>query len=390
MNKHTISLGRILGIPVSLDPSWFLIFIFMTWSLATSYFPNEFTDWPQAEYWVIGAVTAIMLFGSVVLHELGHSIVAMRYKIPVNSITLYIFGGIAQIGSEAPSAAAEFWIAIAGPAVSFGLAAIFQLLQTPLAAIAPILALVKYLAYINGTLALFNLIPGFPLDGGRVFRAFLWGTTQNLRKATLIAAGVGRAIAFIFILVGVWFLFNGNIGNGLWIAFIGWFLESAATSQVQQQMVHDLLEGHIVQQVMNRRFVKIPEDINLQTLVDHQILGSGKRCFVVTNLKNQVIGLLTLHHLQEISREDWSKVTTGEVMTPLSEIKWVQPNTPVKTALADMDQDGVNQLPVISEGEIVGMLTREDVISFLRTQVELGLHHTSGKGNKKGHSQVQG
>lgn len=389
MNKHTISLGRILGIPLGLDPSWFLIFIFMTWSLATSYFPNEFSDWPQAEYWIIGAVTAIFLFISVVLHELGHSILAMRYKIPVNSITLYVFGGIAQIGSEAPSASAEFWIAIAGPAVSFGLAGTFHILQTPLTGIAPLLALAKYLAYINGTLGLFNLIPGFPLDGGRVFRAILWGATHNLRKATLIAAGVGRAIAFIFILVGVWFLFNGNVGNGLWIAFIGWFLESAANSQVQQQMVHDLLEGHSVQQVMNRRFVKIPGEITLQTLVDHQILGNGKRCFVITDGTDQVIGLLTLHHLKEISRQDWSKVTTAEVMIPLSEIKWLQPTTPVKAALEEMDQDGVNQLPVIRGGEIVGMLTREDIISFLRTQVELGLHRNSGKGNMKGNPQVQ-
>ena len=390
MNKNTISLGRILGIPLGLDPSWFLIFIFMTWSLATSYFPNEFSNWPQAEYWIIGAVTAIFLFLSVVLHELGHSIVAMRYKIPVNSITLYVFGGISQIGSEPPSAVAEFWIAIAGPAVSFGLAAIFQLLQTPLAGIAPLLALAKYLAYINGTLGLFNLIPGFPLDGGRVFRAILWGATHNLRKATLIAAGVGRAIAFIFILIGVWFLFNGNVGNGLWIAFIGWFLESAANSQVQQQTVHDLLEGHTVQQVMSRRYVKIPGEITLQTLVDHQILGNGKRCFVITDSNDQVIGLLTLHHLKEISRQDWPKVKTAEVMIPLSEIKWLQPTTPVKAALEEMDQDGVNQLPVIKDGEVVGMLTREDIISFLRTQVELGLHRNSGKGNRKGHPQLQG
>ncbi len=387
MNKHTLSLGRILGIPVGLDPSWFLIFIFMTWSLATSYFPNEFSDWPKAQYWIVGAATAIMLFVSVVLHELGHSIVALRYKIPVNSITLYIFGGIAQIGSEPPNAISEFWIAIAGPAVSFGLAAIFQLLQSVLTGIVPLLALAKYLAYINGTLALFNLIPGFPLDGGRVFRAILWGTSHNLRKATLIAAGVGRAIAFIFILVGVWFMFNGSFGNGLWIAFIGWFLDSAATSQVQQQTVHDLLEGHTVQQVMNRNYVKLPTDITLQTLIDHQILGNGKRCFVVTDSVDQVVGLLTLHHLKEIPQQDWSTTTIGQVMTPLNKVKWLQTTTPVKAALEEMDRDGVNQLPVIMDGQITGMLTREDIISFLRTQVELGLHRNLGKGSAKKKSQ---
>ena len=383
MNKHSLSLGRILGIPVGLDPSWFLIFVFMTWSLATSYYPAEFKDWPVAEYWIVGAVTAILLFVSVVLHELGHSIVAMRYKIPVNSITLYIFGGIAQIGSEAPSAIAEFWIAIAGPAVSFGLALIFQLLQGLLTGVAPLLALAKYLAYINGTLALFNLIPGFPLDGGRVFRAVLWGTTRNLRKATLIAAGVGRAIAFAFIGLGVWQIFNGNLGNGLWIAFIGWFLESAATSQVQLQTVHDLLEGHTVQQVMNRNYVKVPADISLQTLIDHQIIGSGKRCFVVMDTTEQVIGLLTLHHLKEIPKQDWEKITTGQIMTPLSQVRWLEIGTPVKAALEEMDQDGVNQLPVMSQGEIVGMLTRENIISFLRTQAELGLDRNFNKSQPK-------
>ena len=375
MNKHTISLGHILGIPVGLDPSWFLIFIFMTWSLASSYFPAEFKDWPQPQYWIVGAVTAIMLFGSVVLHELGHSLVALRYKIPVNSITLYVFGGIAQIGSEPPSALAEFWIAIAGPVVSFGLALIFHLLQPIFTAIDPLLALFKYLAYINGTLALFNLIPGFPLDGGRVFRSIVWGISHNLRKATLIAAGLGRAIAFLFILYGVWQIFNGNLGNGLWIAFIGWFLESAATGQVQQQTIHDLLEGHTVQQIMTHNYVTIPVELTLQNLVDQHILEQGKRCFVVTDPSGQVTGLLTLHHIKGTSRDEWPVMTVGQIMMPLSQIKWLLPTTPVKSALEVMDRDGVNQLPVMLNSQIIGMLTREDVISFLRTQAELGLQH---------------
>lgn len=379
MNKHTISLGKILGIPVGLDPSWFLIFIFLTWSLASSYFPAEFQGWPQAQYWIVGAITAIMLFVSVTLHELGHSIVAMGYKIPVNSITLYIFGGIAQIGAEPPRAMAEFWIAIAGPAVSFGLALIFGILQPIFSGIEPVLALVKYLTYINGSLALFNLIPGFPLDGGRVLRSVIWGISHNLRKATLIAAGVGRAIAFLFILFGVWQIFGGNLGNGLWIAFIGWFLESAATGQVQQQTVHDLLEGHTVGQVMNRNFVKIPTTLTLQQLVDHHILGTGKRCFVVTDNANQIVGLLTPHHLKEISPSDWFQITAGQAMMPLSQVKWLQADTPIKTALEEMDQDGVNQLPVIQDGQVTGMLTRENVISFLRTQVELGLQRNIRK-----------
>jgi Zn-dependent protease len=249
--KQSISLGRIFGIPIGLDYSWFLVFALLTWTLAVSYYPAEFKNWPTFEYWLVGGVTAVLLFVSVLLHELGHSVVAMRYKIPVRSITLFIFGGVAQIGAEPPSAIAEFWIAVAGPLVSFALAALFGLLQPVVTSIGPLLALAKYLAYINGVLGLFNLIPGFPLDGGRVFRAIVWGITHNLRRATTIAGNLGRLIGFLFIFYGVWQMVSGNFINGLWIAFIGWFLESAAIAQIQQQRVQGLLSGHRVSEVMS-------------------------------------------------------------------------------------------------------------------------------------------
>jgi Zn-dependent protease len=249
MKRQTIPLGRLLGIPIGLDYSWFLVFVLMTWALAASYYPAEFTSWPVALYWVMGAVTAIMLFVSVVLHELGHAVIARRYHIPVRSITLFLFGGVAELGGEPPSASAEFRIAIAGPVVSFALAVLFGVFQPLVVGSAPLLALASYLASINGMLALFNLIPGFPLDGGRVFRAIVWGMTHNLRRATLIAANLGRVIAYIFIVVGIWQILGGNLG-GLWIAFIGWYLESAAASQVAQQQIHDLLAGHSVAEAM--------------------------------------------------------------------------------------------------------------------------------------------
>jgi len=243
VNRHAITLGRILGIPIGLDYSWFLIFVLITVTLATLYYPAEFQNWAESLYWIAGAVTAIMLFVSVLLHELGHAAVALRYKIPVRGITLFIFGGAAQIATEPPSAGAEFWIAIAGPIVSLALAILYRLMQPIFGADAPLSALVKYLAYINGTLALFNLIPGFPLDGGRVFRAIIWGVTHSLRRATLVAVRVGRFIAFLFIFVGAWQMLAGHLGNGLWIACVGWFLASAVTSQVQQQPIRDVLAG---------------------------------------------------------------------------------------------------------------------------------------------------
>jgi Zn-dependent protease/CBS domain-containing protein len=371
MNRHTISLGRILGIPIGLDYSWFLIFVLLTWTMAVGYYPAEFKSWPTAQYWVMGAVTAIMLFASVLLHELGHSVVAMHYKIPVRSITLFIFGGISQMGTEPTSATAQFWISIAGPAVSFILAALFSLMHSLFSGIAPLLALFKYLVYINIALGLFNLIPGFPLDGGGVFRAIVWRITHNMRRATLIAANVGRFIAYIFIILGVWQIFAGNFVNGLWIAFIGWFLESAAKGQVQQLALRDMLAGHKVSEAMNRQYTAIPADTTLQRLVDDHILGSGHRSFVVKR-SNEVVGLLTLHHVKEVPRSEWPTTTSAQAMIPIERTKRVQQDAELWTALEEMDRDGVNQLPVMVDGQIQGMLSREDVITFLRTLQELG------------------
>ena len=230
MTRHNIPLGRFCTFPF-LCYSWFLIFALLTWMLASNYYPAEFKNWPPLLYWFMGAVTAIMLFASVLLHELGHSVVAIRYKIPVRNITLFIFGGVAQIGAD-PSAIAEFLIASAGPLVSLILAVLFYAVQPLVGGIEPLLGLAKYLAYINLALVLFNLIPGYPLDGGRVFRAIVWAITGNMRRATIIAANGGRFFAFLFIFIGVWLMVRGNFGGGLWIVFIGWFLDTAASAQV--------------------------------------------------------------------------------------------------------------------------------------------------------------
>jgi Zn-dependent protease/predicted transcriptional regulator len=371
MNRNTIRLGRILGIPIGLDYSWFLVFALMTWTLAASYFPAEFSHWPVAEYWLVGAATAVMLFASVLLHELGHSVIALRYKVPVRSITLFIFGGVAQIESEPPSPPAEFWIAVAGPFVSFLLAGIFAALQRAAGAAEPLLALAKYLAYINGALGLFNLIPGFPLDGGRVFRAVVWGATHNLHRATLIAANVGRVIAFLFIGYGVWQVFTGNVGNGLWIAFIGWFLVTAASAQLQQERVEGLLAGHRVVEAMRRDYTSVDAGTTLEAVVDQHIIGSGRRS-VVVGRDGSVAGLLTVHRIKEIPRSTWPTTPVAAAMIPLDQMKRIRPDAEMTSALKEMDRDGVNQLPVMDGGHLEGLLSRDDVISFLRTLTELG------------------
>ncbi|MGA2327042.1 MAG: site-2 protease family protein [Bryobacteraceae bacterium] len=370
MTRQNVPLGRIMGIPIGLDYSWFLIFALLTWMLAGSYYPAEFKNWPPLLYWFTGAATAIMLFVSVLLHELGHSVIALRFKIPVRSITLFIFGGVAQIGAEPPSAKAEFLIAIAGPIVSLALAVLFTVLKPAVAAVEPLWGLVKYLAYINFALVLFNLIPGFPLDGGRVFRAVVWAATKNMRRATLLAANTGRLFGFLFIFLGVWQMLGGNFGNGLWIAFIGWFLDNAASAQVHQVVFQGLLAGHKVSQAMSSHCASVPTDLTLEQVVDEHILGSGRRCFLV-HRGADIVGLMTLHRIKEVPRPDWATTTAAQVMLPLEQWKRTQPDAELWTALQQMDRDGVNQLPVMTDSQVVGMLSREDVITFLRTVQEL-------------------
>lgn len=366
-----VSLGRIMGIPISLDYSWFLVFALLTWILGSRYYPSEFKNWPALLYWVTGAATAILLFGSVLLHELGHSYIAIRFGMTVRSITLFIFGGVAQIGSEPPSAKAEFLIAMAGPAVSLGLAAGFWLVQPVLAGIEPLWGMARYLAYINLGLALFNLIPGFPLDGGRVFRAMIWAMTSDLRKATLIAANTGRFFGFLFILAGVWRIFSGDIGGGIWIAFIGWFLDNAASAQVHQAVFQGVLAGRTVSQAMSTQCVSVTADTLLQQLVDEHVLGMGRRCFLV-NRGAETVGLMTLHRIKEVPRAEWGATTAEDVMIPMREAKSIGPSADLWAALQLMDRDGVNQLPVMSGSEVAGMLSREDIVTYLRTVQDLG------------------
>ncbi len=364
MSKQGISLGRILGISIRLDYTWFVVFALVTWSLAVSYYPFRLRGMGSTVYWFMGALTALMLFGSVLLHELGHSVVALRYKIPVRSITLFIFGGVAEIGAEPPSASAEFFIAIAGPIVSFALAILFNVLQAGIAAFAPLLALAKYVALINGTLALFNLIPGFPLDGGRVFRAILWGTTHNLRRATSIAANLGRVIAFLFMAFGIWQAVRGDLG-GLWFVFIGWYLQNAAESQLEQQKIKSLLAGHPVSEAMNRSYVLVPAATSLQQLVDQNLMGYGQRAFVVQP-DGTVIGLLTWHDVNGVARGEWRTATAEQAMIPVSRLHLVGPDTELEIAANEIVREDVPSLPVIANGHIFGTIGREELTWFLQ------------------------
>lgn len=371
MKNNTILLIRIAGIPIGLDPSWFLVFALVTWALAISYFPLEFKDWTRLQNWSIAAITSLLFFVSVLLHELGHSLVALRYKLPVKSITLFIFGGVSEITSEPTNAKAEFVIAFSGPLTSLILAGFFYLSQILFKGISPVFAIAKYLAFINLTLAIFNLIPGFPLDGGRVFRAIVWGLTHNLRRATTIASYLGHAIAFFFILLGVWRLFHDDWINGVWIAFLGWFLENAVVGQVQQQRVLNLLSGHTVEQVMTRSCAQAPISVTVQELVDQYILATGQRCLVLVR-GDEPAGLLTMHDIRQVPRDRWGSTVAAEVMTPMDRVQYTNPNAGLDQAFEQMGADGVNQMPVMQDGQIEGMLSKEDIMNYLHLLRKLG------------------
>lgn len=368
MLRQRISIGRIRGIAIDVDYTLFLAFGLVTWILAVSYFPVEFANQTRAEYWAMGAATSLLLFASVLLHELGHSVVAKRFGVSVTRIVLFVFGGVSEMATESPDAVSDFWIALAGPIVSFLLAFVCWEVR-PLVVGAPaVLAITKYLAILNFVLGVFNLVPGFPLDGGRVFRAILWRVTGNLRTSSTVTSLSGQLFGFFFIVLGVAQTFRGNVLNGLWIAFVGWFLESAAAEQGQSQIARSLLKGHTVSEVMSQTFPRISGTLTLQELVDKHVLAHGSRYFVVSNGDGST-GVLTLANIRQIPRSLWSKTPASEVMIPLQKAISTLPTAELWTAFEKMGRDGVNQLPVLSGEDrrgIVGMLSRDDLIQYVR------------------------
>ncbi|MGD2206622.1 MAG: site-2 protease family protein, partial [Anaerolineae bacterium] len=370
--RGSLNLGKVLGIPIRLHASWFLIAVLIAWTLAVGYFPQEYPGWAAATYWSIGAVTAILFFASVLIHELGHSVLALREDVPVKSITLFVFGGVAQIGREPPTAGAEFRIAIAGPLSSLGLAALLGGLGGALADNIVLSAPLAYLGRINLLLAVFNMIPGFPLDGGRVLRAALWAFGGSFRNATKWASRAGRVVAFGFILFGVGqILLGGGFLNGLWIAFIGWFLNNAAESSYQQVVVRDMLSGVKARDVMTQECMTVPGNLGVDRLVEDHVLGGGQRCFFVAD-SGAMEGLITLHNIRGVPRDQRAGLTTGQVMTRIDSVLRVHPEDDVWSVLQQMDENDVNQVPVMDSGRFLGLITRESLLHDIRLRAELG------------------
>jgi len=374
-------IGRALGIPIRVHASWFLIFLLVTWTLATGYLPEELPGLSPTRYWAMGAVAALLLFLSVLLHELGHSYVALRYCIPIERITLFIFGGVAHMRKEAPTPRAEFLIAVAGPIVSFvlgmacfGLAALAESIQSP-TDIQGVVMLGALLGMVNLQLGLFNLIPGFPLDGGRVLRAGLWAWGKDFYRATKQAAVVGLGFGLLLGVLGLAVLVGALMGkldssmasNGSWVVFIGMFLFAAALASRRQAAFRQTLAMVRVRDLMVRTVASIPAQCSLDEAVTQYFQPYGYGSFPVVD-GGQLAGLITVAEIQTVPSAMWAWRQVGQVMRPLSPSLIVGPDVSVIQAMECMAQDGWDQLVVMQDGQIVGLVTQSAIANYIQLQ----------------------
>lgn len=363
-------IGTIRGIPIGLHWSMALVFTLLTLSLATAFFPATHPNLPEAGYWLMAVVSAVLFFSSILLHELGHSWVAQRNGIPVTGITLFVFGGVAQIGGRAKSAGIEFRIAAAGPIVSFALAAIFGLVWLVARDLPYLGAPSGWLARLNFVLALFNLLPGFPLDGGRILRAAVWHFTSNERRAAQVAMISGQLLAFGLMGFGALMVLGGSFANGVWLIFIGWFLQNAAVTEATGSTLEATLRGVVVAQAMGPKEPQIPSRLKVRQLIDDYVLPTGHRYFLVVD-GDIPRGVVTLRDVAKVPRDRWDWTSVAEVMIPWARLTWVTPETELLAALQLMDDSRVSQLPVVRDGQPCGLLTREEVLHYLRLRMEL-------------------
>ena len=373
--KAQVKLGRIAGISIGLHYSWFIIALLIALSLA-QHFRDVTPQWSSTVVWAAAVVTSVLFFAALLLHELAHSLLAKARGLRVRAITLFALGGVSQIESEASDAKSEFWIAIAGPITSV----VIGLVVLGTARLAgwapgaepaiPAIAVLVWVGYINIMLAAFNMIPGYPLDGGRVLRAVIWWIIGDADRSTRLSAQAGQAVAFMLILLGLFRFFVGANFGGLWLAFIGWFLlDAARASYVQVELIAGL-RGRRVADLMDRDCSTVEGHLSLQDFVDEYLLRSGRRCFVVVQ-NDRVTGLITPHEVKSVDREVWSQTSVQSVMRPFGQLRTVAPDTPAIQALELMSREDINQLPVISDGRLEGVFSRSHVLRFLRTHAEL-------------------
>ena len=366
-------LFSLFGFEVNIDLSWIVIAVLVTWSLAAGLFPYLYHNLTPQTYWVMGIIGALGLFFSVIFHEFCHSIVATRLGLPMKGITLFIFGGVAEMGDEPPSAKVEFLMAIAGPISSLFLAGVFYLIYGQGQASGwslPVNGIFRYLAYINLLLAVFNLLPAFPLDGGRVLRSILWGAWNDLRRATRVSASIGAALGIGLIALGIFQFITGNFIAGLWWFLIGMFIRGAAQMSYQQVLVRNALTGEQVRRFMNPHPITAPSSITVEQLVEDYVYKYHFKMFPVVD-DGTLKGCVTTRAIKEVPREKWGQETVAELASHCSPENTISPDTDAVQALAMMNKTGIGRLLVVEGPHLLGILTLKDLMKFLSLKVEL-------------------
>ncbi len=370
MTESRLRIARLFGIPISIDASWLLIFALVTFSLATSYFPARYPHWSPPAYWAVGLATSLLFFLSVLLHELAHSLMTQALGQRVRGITLFIFGGVAELEEEPRRALDEFLIAAVGPATSLALGASFFFLGW-LAPTVHVQAAGRYLGFVNVLLALFNLIPGFPLDGGRIFRSLVWAVTGSFTRASRIASGVGEAVAWVFILFGALLALRGLVFNGLWLAFIGWFLLNAARTSYRQVVLEEALKNVYVQDFMRRQVPLTSPEETLAGLAE-RILREGERAYLVA-ADGRVLGIVTLKDVRKVPPEAHPLTPVVQIMTPAARLRTVSPSATLWDAFRLMTEEDIHQIPVVDElHRLQGLVRRNDILRYMQMRSELG------------------
>jgi Zn-dependent protease/predicted transcriptional regulator len=388
MNKG-FRVGRLFGIDIHIDGSWIFIFLLVTWSLAAGLFPMWHPEWTRMTNWTVAVIASLLFFVSILLHELSHSLVAKARGLPVRRITLFLFGGVSNLEREPPTPKTEFLMAVVGPLTSIllgiifialgtmgvvGSEAIFNNPQQAISELGPISTLLMWLGPVNIFLGLFNLIPGFPLDGGRILRSILWRISGDLQKATAWAAGAGRLFGWLFIIAGVAMIFgvrlpvfgSGLVG-GLWLVFIGWFLNYAAKATYQQTVIRDLLEDVPVFRLMRSDVPTVPPNISVSELVYDHLMGTDEHGFPVM-AGDRLVGLVCLQDIRKVPREAWDRTTVGEIMTRADQLDVVAAQEDASDALDKLTRRDVRQAPVVENGRLVGLLRRRDILKWLDLQ----------------------